>query len=386
MSIKVKQGLQKCFIQIKDGTFDEDTIRMLLILSREYLPKDSLIRELAHFIAHTKRDQGLCHKKVNNRYAKWRLVQDQVNANSDLSELMKKIKTEDELSDFMLAGTGVEKIEARLFEILYFDGLEDIKESHLKKYTGLKRKEALKKLKKYYIKDSGFYIVNIEVIRKELKQIFLNRFNKNARKDPMILEVLDEYFADDKNIKEWAGIIKKELDSLQKVIRGTIEFKSAFTPKELNNEIYTAFVGVIEKFKFDQTFIKSIKENIHDVQLCIVTLLHDTRFVFYDGIQANVYICNYLNPPTIPTKENFEKQSKPEFVYAKGNIALCITYEVRENTMSIPLFVSDLIIGDYIDKTEFMKLYNSYCPTNEEIPWSTACRINEKLMLVKTDI
>src|SRR4051812_15284339 len=100
MSVKVKQGITKCLLKIEDETFDEDTIRTLLILSREHLKNDSLIKEIAHFIAHIDRTQGTFHKKINSRYAKFKLVNDQV-SKVDVKDLRKKIKTEDELSDFM---------------------------------------------------------------------------------------------------------------------------------------------------------------------------------------------------------------------------------------------------------------------------------------------
>ncbi|MCS4162945.1 hypothetical protein M2419_000008 [Sphingobacterium sp. BIGb0116] len=69
ISVKVKQAIESCLLKIKERTFDEDTIRTLLISTREYIKIDSIIRELAHFIAHPTRNQGIFHSKVNSRYA-----------------------------------------------------------------------------------------------------------------------------------------------------------------------------------------------------------------------------------------------------------------------------------------------------------------------------
>ena len=91
MSIKVKQGITKCLTNIEGGTFDEDTIRTLLILSREHLNNNSLIKEIAHFIAHIDRTQGIFHRKINSRYAKFKLTKEQVEK-VDIKELSKTIK------------------------------------------------------------------------------------------------------------------------------------------------------------------------------------------------------------------------------------------------------------------------------------------------------
>ncbi len=78
MSIKIKQALTESLIKIEKKEFDEKTIRTLLIVSREYLRYDGLVKELAHFIAHPKRNKGIFHKKVNSRYAKFKLIEEQV--------------------------------------------------------------------------------------------------------------------------------------------------------------------------------------------------------------------------------------------------------------------------------------------------------------------
>jgi hypothetical protein len=78
MSVKIRQGIIKCLEKIKASTFDEDTVRLLLILSREHIRGDGLMRELAHFIAHNERNQGIFHRRVNSRYAKFKVVSDHV--------------------------------------------------------------------------------------------------------------------------------------------------------------------------------------------------------------------------------------------------------------------------------------------------------------------
>lgn len=45
MSIKVKQAIVTCLDKIADSTFDEDTIRTLLISCREKIHVDGLVRD-----------------------------------------------------------------------------------------------------------------------------------------------------------------------------------------------------------------------------------------------------------------------------------------------------------------------------------------------------
>ena len=116
MSIKIKQAIINCLDKITDETFDEDTIRMLLITSREHVGAEGLIKELTHFIVHSERNQGIFHRKVNSRYAKFKLVKDQVNKFDFEESKQRRINTEAELSDFMLGGISVEKVESTQFD------------------------------------------------------------------------------------------------------------------------------------------------------------------------------------------------------------------------------------------------------------------------------
>ena len=61
-----KYRLSKTIDKISDNTFDESDIRTLLIEIRDYLPRTSVIRDLAHFIAHPKnKDRGFFHQDLS---------------------------------------------------------------------------------------------------------------------------------------------------------------------------------------------------------------------------------------------------------------------------------------------------------------------------------
>lgn len=367
MSVKVKQAIINSLTKVENKTFDEDTIRTLLIVAREHFKTDGLIKELAHFIAHNERNQGIFHKKINSRYAKYKLVDEQV-AKVDIGELSKTIKTEDELSDFMLGGVSVEKVEAKLFNILYLDGLDDLPERHLVKYTGFKKIEVKKFLDQFYVKKDGFYYITTnrtENLINAFKSLPLSKYNPDEE-----VEMAEQLQQAEKAAKK----VKSTMDGIQKVIRGAIFFNSVFETETFRNEIVTALTQVIDKFKIDRKYIDHIKENCDDILLCIMTLLHDSKFIFFDKNEARIFLCFYLD-------YNYEEAQKPgynpdEVLYEKGVIALYIS---GQRTITFPLFVSGLPIKQFLSyenyKSKKMKSSMS------ETIWTTVSRIDKRLQL-----
>ena len=52
MNPVVAQTIRKCLCCIGDSTFDEVHIKSLLVDLRQYVPPQSILREIAHFVAH----------------------------------------------------------------------------------------------------------------------------------------------------------------------------------------------------------------------------------------------------------------------------------------------------------------------------------------------
>lgn len=367
MSIKVKQGLTKCLNQIADGTFDEETIRSLLILSREHLPNDGLLRELAHFIAHTKRDRGIFHKKLNNRYAKFNLVDDRVNSVS-FHEAMKTINTEDELSDFMLGGISVEQVESKLFKVLYEDGLEDFSDDHLLKYTGFTKAQAKETLERFYVKKDGFHFLITNKTENFLNAI---RAMPNEQLSPEQKRELNNQLRKD---EDKVNRIKSTINGLQQVIRGAIFFHSVFETDELYVEFETSFMQLIDTHDLGSQYKTSFIQRKDEILLCIMTLLHDTTFTFFDGTTARAFLCIH------ETRE--DKVANPtngESLFESGVIALFVTYKRDSKSLSMPFFVSDLLIKNYLARGAFRS--NPKSSSISEIPWITATRIGKDLKL-----
>ncbi len=369
MSVKAKEGITKCLIKIENDSFDEDVIRMLLILSREYIKCDGLIKELAHFIAHNERSQGIFHKKVNNRYAKFNLIKEHV-AKADINEWSKRIKTEDELSDFMLGGVSVDKIESKLFNVLYVDGLEDFPEDHLLKYTGCTKAEVRTFFVKFYTKIEGFYYLNTLKSQKNInlfRNLPLSKFDPS--REPEFEELLTQ-------AEEAVKKIRSRIDGIQKVIRGAIFFNSVFDKPFFETEIITAFTQVIQRFGIDTKYINQIKQKSNDILLCIMTLLHDSKFVFFDKNEGRIFLCFYFDYNLEEAqKENYNPS---EYLYNNGVIALYIS---GKGCPTIPLFVSDLPIKNYLTYEAYIR--NPLSSDISETIWTTASRVENILQLTK---
>lgn len=108
-----------------------------------------------------------------------------------------------------------------------------------------------------------------------------------------------------------------------------------------------------------------------------MTLLHDSKFVFYDKNEARAHLCFYLAyDPKYSDIKNF---SVSDELYNTGVIALYIYYKTGDKGWSIPLFVSDLTIKKYLSEN-FYKV-NPIDSYNSKINWITASRIDRKLQL-----
>ncbi|TCC88654.1 hypothetical protein EZ428_18630 [Pedobacter frigiditerrae] len=364
MSVKTKQAITKCLNKIADDTFDEETLRSLLIISREYIKSNGLIKELAHFVAHSDRNQGIFHKQVNNRYAKQKLIDDQLNG-AETKELMEKIKTEDDLSDFLLGGISIYRIDSKLFNILYSDGLEDIPEAHLLKHTNFTKAEVKELFARHYHKEEGFHCLNTTQTRLQHKKI--SELENISDKDR---EKIDEYRS---NSEILITKIELKIDQIQKVIRGAIYYTSVFDLETFNNEIATTLTVVIKSFSIDQKYMQAIMEHSQDILLCIMSLLHDSKFILYDKKEARNFLGFYLHPPDSNNGENMDNRS----IYEDGVLAL---YTCGAGSITFPLYVSDLLVKDYISADEFNKF--AELKSFSESPWITAERIDYKLRLV----
>lgn len=321
MSLKLNHQIESYLNRIKDSDFDEDTFRHLLMSSRDFLKKDSLIKEIAHFIAHPGRDRGIAYKKANSRYLKLKLVDEKTKELTSNVELQNSLKSESDYTDYMLSSININKIESYLFEALFIDGIEDLDNSLFIKHYGMSKSAIKQLIKKSYSKLGTYYILNKSVLKNYKLLYFLN--------------------------------------DVMKYIRGSIQITDILDSPTLNSELTVFFNYITTKFSLNIDLEDIYNEqNKNDIFVCIIALLHDATFNFYDGNTGRCFLGIYSTPAEDPIdKEGF----------------LCL-YLDNSNT-TFPFFVSEIKIGDYVDDEIQINRF-------DEIPWVLAKRINKKLKLL----
>ena len=258
MNSKASKKLKERLETINSGTFDEDEIKLLLIEIRDYLQGESILREVCDFIAHPKRNRGICHKRIDSRYAK------QFFAKKRTEELTNEKVFENNqdkpwgfFSDKILDYIKTDKIEKTLFETIIKEGIEEIDDELFQKHYGLSKNDVKSIVSKFYIR------------------------NKN-----------DYYLKEDISEKAYFFI-----DDLLKFIRGTFTGKSAFDQVEIETDILNAIVRLTSELSMTVD-LNEFKKHLPDIVVCILCIIHDTDFELFDKKIGKSYLSIH------PTKDN----------------------------------------------------------------------------------
>lgn len=78
---KILKSIECRLIDIREDRFSQDTIKLFLIELRDYITKESPLKEIAHFIAHPERDRGDILEAVNYAYNRSRVLFRQLEGN-----------------------------------------------------------------------------------------------------------------------------------------------------------------------------------------------------------------------------------------------------------------------------------------------------------------
>ncbi len=273
--------------EIEDATFDEDAIKLLLIEIRERIKHNSILKEICHFVAHSHRDKGICHSKIDVRYAKFKLVQDQT-IKIFTPEFMEenKDKPESFFSNAMLSYIRSDRIEANLFKLIVMVGMEDISESMFNKYYGVKKDYVRSLLKRAYTKHGGFYVL-----------------------------------VGGLTIKEYLFIIE-----ILKFIRGTIEFTSVLSANDILDDFLQGVKKLCSSLNYDFNIDKALRSQ-NDLLVVILCLLHECTFKLFDGTIAKGAL-------------SFQKENE--------ELKLCLI--VKTDKITFPFIMTDVLSGSYIQK------------------------------------
>jgi hypothetical protein len=250
MNGKAVLNLNQRLQAISENTFEEDDIKLLLIEIRDYLQNESILREVCDFIAHPKRNRGICHKRIDSRYAK------QILAKKRTEELIKEgvfqknpEKPWNFFSDQILDYIETSKVDRKLFETVILEGINEIDENSFQKYYRLNKDQVRSTISKFYVQNNNGY---------RLKEGFSK----------------DEYFF---------------IDDLLKFIRGTFTGKSAFDQKEVEDDLVNAIVrlAALHSLSID---IPKLRNGLPDIVVCILCIIHDTDFILFDEKRAKSYL------------------------------------------------------------------------------------------------
>lgn len=268
--------------------FVEDEIELLLINIREYLSKEKFLREICDFVAHPKRNKGICHRRVDSRYAKMKFIREGYEK-IDMNNLVKENKDKpwDFFSDKILSYIQVERIDKEKFELIILEGIEEIDEELFLKYYKLTKQQVRNIVNKLYKKENETYYLN-------------PKLNKD---------------------------LKNNIDDLLKFIRGTITGKPAFEQTEIENEITQAISRIQVKHSFPELALD--REILGEIVLCILCILHNVVFDLFDGSQGISYL-------------SIEKNSE--------NIELStLNLMVKTNNFSFPIISTELKVVDFVE-------------------------------------
>lgn len=308
--LKKEQKIKERILHIENGNFDEDDVKLLLIEIREKLKEETFLREICHFVAHSDRETGICHKKVDVRYAKFKFIEDAQKEilTKDFIEINKD-KPERFFTDAILNSyLKTEKVEKSLFKLLILSGIDDIRNDLFLKFYKMNKSQVTKFVSNSYKEVNGYYITKTTL--KENEFIFI--------------------------------------DDLLKFIRGTITGNSAFT----QNEIIDDFIRGLKKLSSELNHkldLKKIQEHKNDLIICILSLLHDSTFKLFDGKTGFGFL-------------SITKDANPK---------ICLNSEA--GSFFLPLITTEIDVQSYIDsnideikKFEFKKLPWCNCIRNDK--------------------
>lgn len=324
ISPKEKKSITAFLDKFKINTFEENDIKLFLIEVREYLNEETFLRELADFIAHGTRNQGMCFTAVLSRHMRMSSYKKRVNELMT-KEFMEanKDKPESFFSRKFLDYIDFRKISNKDFKIYIIDALEDLDEEFLEEQTKFKKEYVRHLISVSYTKVNGFHVLK-----------------PNLTKEAVFI-----------------------MDELLLFIRGAITTKSVFTQEE----ILTDFVKISSKFDNDEFSKPQYKQSKDDLIVCIMAMLHDRRFKLNNGETANCYLHvenGNVNFETIPNEQK----------------KWTLNVNVSADNFGFPIITSDIKPKNYI--TNFNELYGSGLTMESVTEVYTKRNSNGKLELI----
>lgn len=293
MKIKIYKTIEDRIKKIENDSFNEDDIKLFLIEIRDFLNAEFFLREICDFIAHPKRNKGICHKRIDSRYGKLKFLKESSDKmHKDNFFNKHKDKPWNFFSDEMLSYIHTEKIDKQLFEIIIKEGIEEIDDYLFKEHYHIDKNKVKDIINTSYKKEKNDYVLN-------------------------------------KNIQ---GDKKLFIDDLLKFIRGTITGKAAFCHKDIEEQLISSLIHISNKISY-KICIKSIKQNLDSVIVCILCVLQEAIFTLFDGSTANSFLS-----------------------IDRNNNEIIFSLSANASNFSFPIISTNIKVDSYLKEDEKSKL------------------------------
>lgn len=187
-SIKTKFSIQKNLESIQKKEFTETNIKELLMDIREFISINTILRDMADFMAHPTRDKGLCHSDIDLIHTKLKFTLPKNPEKLDIVNIPDKLYN-------TLLKYGVEKINEEDF--IESVGINKRKfQDILKKNYKLRNKKAILENRFMFnemIKGINYLIGNIEIKSVFSQEEFINELKSAIEILQEELKIIGDY-------------------------------------------------------------------------------------------------------------------------------------------------------------------------------------------------
>ncbi len=299
MQTKIYKNIEDRIKKIEQDSFVEDDIKLFLIEIRDFLKDEFFLKEICDFVAHPKRNKGICHKRIDSRYGKQKFMKEASDKMHEEDFFNKhKDKPWSFFSEKILSYIHTERINKQLFEIIIKEGVEEIDDYLFEENYGINKNKVKKIINTSYKKEKDDYVLN-------------------------------------KNIQ---GEKKLFIDDLLKFIRGTFTGKAAFNQKDIEHQLLSSLNRISNKISYP-ICLKTIQQNLDNVIVCILCVLHEAIFTLFDKSTAKSFL-------------SVDKDTNNETV---------LSLRATASNFSFPIISTSIKVDTYLTEDEKRKFeFNSF--------------------------
>lgn len=293
-----KRAITDLIRKIEDSTFEASDIKLLLIDIRELVDQRSFTKELAHFIAHPKRDKGLCYEYLN------------------LNSLVLRRSAP---GGPLLAPVELLEIKKEMFDLIFMAGLKRWKKVEFPAGKNTKKSD-----------------------ESSVRAYIMNAYEYDKKKNAYTL----------KHPKDLRGVFS--------VINKCLGFVSAgfVSSKEIINTLNNDIKSIYKKYIPGNQYKDSILNKANEIILCIFILFQDSQFKMLDNSEGRFTLGYSLSPENEIDyeKRKFNTKNGHEIVrqirlenIKESYLELNTAFRFEKATMLFNFIDSELRVADYVD-------------------------------------